>query len=82
MSTVDNQNMAINLLDNVSYCNIAKAASSTWTMHFIKMADIGEPKLKQWRNALQVFFNKIWGPSGDLPEREVVSFIALTILKL
>ena len=77
MSTVDNKNMAINLLDNISYCNIAKAASTTWTMHFIKMADIGNSKLKKLTFAPQELFNELWGPSKYLPEREVVMFMVL-----
>jgi len=82
MNSLEKGSMAINLVDDVSYCNIPKCASSTWTMHFLKMTDVDEETLKQWSllslldkklaPGRHAWSNKVWGPEHNLPDREVI----------
>lgn len=52
--------------DGVSYCQIAKVASSSWCNHFIKLANVSDREYKRWRDALQLLAPDLWPPPKDL----------------
>ncbi len=63
--TVRNGTIAYDPRDGVSYCSIAKAASSTWARHFASLANPPNYQLAQWANAIQVLAVRLW----PLPEK-------------
>ncbi|TRY79666.1 hypothetical protein TCAL_07304 [Tigriopus californicus] len=44
----------------VSYCMIPKVASSTWSMHFIQLANVSQKTIDHWVEALQVLVVNLW----------------------
>jgi len=55
--------------DKISYCQIAKVASSSWCNHFIKLANVSDKERYRWRDALQVLAPTLWPqPSQNLLE--------------
>lgn len=48
--------------DGISYCQIAKVASSSWCNHFIKLAKVSDKEYRRWSEAKQLFAPKLWPP--------------------
>lgn len=55
-----NDRMVHNSRHKVSYCITPKVASSTWSMHFIKLADVSQNTIDLWSEALQTLVVKLW----------------------
>merc|ERR1711973_592944 len=61
-----NNTLVFDRIDNVSYCMIPKAASSTWSTHFINLGNPADNIRYKYRNALQLLAPKLFPPPDNI----------------
>jgi len=64
-NAIINNTLVYDPQDQVAYCMIAKAASSTWCTHFINLANPVESIRTRYRNALQLLAPKLFPAPAD-----------------